>query len=255
MWKPHPPVAVLLLTTLLGGCGPEELEEPQGEEVSGFELAKKELSYASGGAWSAPNAATPLETTSDRACFFTRVGGAFNSGGDSLRIAALRERWHVDGTGSTNANAGCAKLHGRSDYTTGYDWSAGQAGPTNLGSSRGRVCFLTRVGGSFNAAADWIGIYEQGGAWFLSGASQARNGSARARCVTVNSYSGEYSWAQDARNATYLGRTGNKVCALTYMAGQFDGDSEFVQISKAAGHWYLSGGSARSGIAAKARCF
>jgi hypothetical protein len=183
------------------------------------------------------------------------MGGAFDSGGDSIRITALRGRWHVDGTGSTRASAGCAALYGRSDYTTAYDWTAGQPQPTNLGSATGRVCFLTRVGGSFNHAEDWVGVYEHGGSWFLSGASQARNGSARARCVTVGSYSGEYSWAQGARNATYLGRTGSRVCALTSIAGQFDGASEFVEVSKAAGHWYLRGGSARSGIAAKARCF
>jgi hypothetical protein len=255
MRKSHCPVAVLLLTTLLGGCGPEELEEPVGEEVGELGSAKKALSYSSGGSWASPYPATPLAPTADRACFFTRVGGAFNSSGDSLRIAALRERWHVDGTGSTSAKAGCAALHGYSEYSTGYDWTAAQTRPTNLGSSRGRVCFLTRVGGSFNQATDWIGVYEHGGSWFLSGASQARNGSARARCVAVSSYSGEYSWEQGTRNGTYLGRTGNRVCALTYMAGQFDGASEFVEVSKAAGHWYLSGGSRRSGVAAKARCF
>jgi len=255
MRRLHHPLAVLLFTTILGGCGPEELEEQRGVEPGELSLSKQELSYSTGGSWASPNAATPLAPTSDRTCFFTRMGGAFDSSGDSIRIAALRERWHVDGTGSTRASAGCATLPGDTDYSTAYDWTEGQPQPTNLGSTHGRVCFLTRVGGSFNHATDWIGVYQSGGAWFLSGASQARNGSARARCVTVGAYSGEYSWHQDHPNATYLGRVGNRVCALTYMAGQFDGSSEFVQVSKAAGHWYLSGGSARSGVAAKVRCF
>jgi hypothetical protein len=248
------PVAVLLITTFLGGCGPEALEEERGEELGELSVMEQELAFASGGTWSAPNPATPLSPTSDKACFFTRMGGAFNNHNDSIRIAALRERWHVDGTGSTAASAACAQLPGRADYTTAYDWASGQQ-PTNLGSTNGRVCFLTRVSGRFKQATDWIGVYQSGGSWFLSGSSQARNGSARARCVTVGAYSSEYSWSQGARNATYLGLTGNRVCALTYMGGQFDSASDFVEISKAAGHWYLSGGSSRSGVAAKARCF
>lgn len=249
-----PLVAVLPLTLSLEACGPEALEEEPVEEFGALQSAKQDLTFAARGSWVAPNPATPLASTSDRACFFTRLGGAFDTGGDSLRIAALWERWHVDGTGSTRASASCAGMRDSNEYTTGYDWAAGQQ-PTNLGPVNGRVCFLTRVGGSFNHPTDWIGVYQSGGSWFLSGALQARNGSARARCLTVGSYSGEHSWRQEARNPTYMGLAGNKVCALTFMAGQFDSDNEFVEISKAVGNWYLSGGSSRSGVSAKARCF
>jgi hypothetical protein len=254
MRKLFPLVAVLLITVSLQACGPEALEEPLGEELGELSVDTQELSLAVGGSWAAPHPATPLAHTSNRACFFTRLGGAFDTGGDSVRIAALREKWHVDGTGSTRASAACAALTGHNDYTTGYDWASGQQ-PTNLGPVNGRVCFLTRVSGSFNRATDWIGVYQSGGSWFLSGASEARNGSARARCIQVGSYSGEYSWSQDARSATYLGKAGNKVCALTAVAGQFDTASEFVEINKSVGQWYLSGGSSRSGVSAKARCF
>lgn len=254
MRKLHSLVAVLLITVSLQACNPEALEEEPAKEQGELHGDMQEFSLAEGGSWAAPNPATLLAPTSTRACFFTRLGGAFDTSGDSVRIAALREKWQLDGTGSTRASAACAALSGGHDYTTGYDWASGQQ-PANLGSVNGRVCFLTRLRGSFNHATDWIGVYQSGGSWFLSGASEARNGSARARCIQVGSYSGEYSWSQGARNVTYLGSAKNKVCALTSVAGQFDSTSEFVEINKAVGQWYLTGGSSRSGVSAKARCF
>lgn len=254
MRKPHHLFAVLLLTFSLEACGPEALEEPPAEELGELQVAEQELAFAAGGSWAAPNPATPLAPTSGQACFFTRLGGAFDHGGDSVRIAALREKWHVDGTGSTRASAACAALSGAGDYTAGYDWASGQQ-PVNLGPVSGRVCFLTRVSGGFNHPTDWMGVYQSGGSWFLSGASQAKNASARARCIMVGSYSDEYSWSQGARAATLLGSTSNRVCALTSVAGQFDSASEFVELNKVAWQWYLTGGSSRSGVSAKARCF
>lgn len=254
MRKPHHLVAVLLITLCLEACGPEALEEPRVEELGELQVAEQELSFAAGGSWAAHNPATPLASSSGKACFFTRMGGAFDQAGDSVRIAALREQWHVDGTGATRASAACATLSGGGDYTVGYDWASGQQ-PTYLGSANGRVCFLTRVSGGLNHPTDWLGVYQSGGSWFLSGASQARNASARARCITVGSYSGEYSWSQGTRSATYLGSTSNKVCALTSVAGQFDSATEFVEINKSVWQWYLTGGSSRSGVSAKARCF
>ncbi|HYI02372.1 hypothetical protein [Hyalangium sp.] len=255
-------VVVLPLIANLWGCGPEGLEEPRGEDIDDLgelqlttNTVTQELSYSNGGSWASPQPATPLSSTSDRACFFTRIRGSFDSSGDSVRILASRETWNLHGAGSTSAAAACATLPGASAYSTAYEWTAGQPRPTNMGSTRGRVCFLTRVGGAFNSPADWAGIYESGGSWFLSGASQARNGYARARCVTVSTYSSEHSWNQSQGSPSYLGRTSGQVCALTHMAGQFDGASEFIELSRAGWHWWLHGGSARAGVAAKARCF
>ncbi len=252
-------VVVLSLTAMGGGCGPEGLEEqgPESADEGALELATltQELSYSNGGSWSSPNPPTVLASTSDRTCFFTRIRGKFDSGGDSVRILANAGKWDVGGTGATKASAACAALPGGSGYSTAYDWTERQRQPVNLGSTTGRVCFLTRVGGSFNSPRAWVGIYASGGSWFLSGDMQGQDGYARARCVTVSSYSGEYSWDQGKPHPTRMGSTAGRVCALTAMAGQFKGDSEFVNLSKLAGQWYLSGGSARSGVAAKARCF
>jgi hypothetical protein len=257
--KFRPLVVVLSLTAIVGGCGPEGLEEQgmEGEGESALELATmtQELSYSNGGSWSSPNPPTVLASTSDRACFFTRVRGKFDSGGDSVRILANAGKWDLGGTGSTKASAACATLPGDSGYSTAYDWTEKQRQPVNLGSAEGRVCFLTRVGGSFNSPRAWVSVYTSGGSWFLSGDLQGQDGFARARCVTVSSYSGEYSWDQSKRLPTHMGSSGGRVCALTAMAGQFKGDTEFVDISKVGGQWYLSGGSARSGVTAKARCF
>ena len=259
MRKFHQLVVVLSLTAVSGGCGPEEMEELDGVDAGegGLELAtvSQELSYSNGGAWSSPNPPTVLASTSDRTCFFTRIRGKFESGGDSVRILANAGRWDIGGAGSTKASAACAELPGESRYSTAYDWTERQRQPVNLGSTTGRVCFLTRVGGSFNSPRAWVGVYASGGSWFLSGDLQGQDGFARARCVTVGSYSGEYSWDQGKRQATHMGSTRGKVCALTAMAGQFKGDSEFIEISKVLGQWYLSGGSSRSGVSAKARCF
>jgi hypothetical protein len=252
-------VVVLSLTAISGGCGPEGLEEQDTEGAVESELelttVSQELSYSNRGTWSSPQPPTVLASTADRTCFFTRIRGRFDSGGDSVRILANAGRWDIGGTGSTRASAACAVLLGDSAYSTAYEWTERQRQAVNLGSTTGRVCFLTRVGGSFNSPHAWVGVYASGDSWFLSGDLQGQDGFARARCVTVISYSGEYSWDQSNRYPTNMGGTGGRVCALTSMAGQFKGDSEFIDISKVMGLWLLSGSSARSGVTAKARCF
>ena len=252
-------VVVLSLTAIGGGCGPEGLEaqdtEGTGESALELTTVTQELSYSNGGSWSSPHPPTVLASTADRTCFFTRIRGRFDNGGDSVRILANAGRWDIGGTGSTRASAACAALPGDSRYSTAYDWTERQRQPVNLGSTMGRVCFLTRVGGSFNSPRAWVGVYASGGSWFLSGDLQGQDGFARARCVTVSSYSGEYSWDQSQRYPTLMGGTRGRVCALTSMAGQFKGDSELIDISKVAGQWLLSGNSSRVGVTAKARCF
>jgi hypothetical protein len=127
--------------------------------------------------------------------------------------------------------------------------------PTNLGSTTGRVCFLTRVGGAFDSAADWVYVYPSGGSWFLFGSSQARNGYARARCITESSYNSGYAWSQSQTYPTHMGSTSGRSCALTRMTGQFDSWSEVIRISSSVGSWYLAGASAHTGVGARANCF
>ncbi len=208
---------VLPSTATLGGCGPEDMLDEQSE--SGLESQPalgsitQELSYSNGDSWAAPAPASPLGSTSNRVCFLTRIQGVFDSGADSVYAFASGGSWYIGGYGGTSARAGCAALNG-SAFSGAYAWRAGQSLPTNLGSTTGRVCFLTRVGGSFNSSADWVRVYASGGSWFLFGDSQAGDGYAQARCVAVSTYSGEYSWAQGQSYPTHMGTTSGRVCAL-----------------------------------------
>jgi hypothetical protein len=79
--------------------------------------------------------------------------------------------------------------------------------------------------------------------------------SAWARCVSADSYSGEYSWYQDQWYSTYLSPVAGKTCVLTYVRGHFRGGGESVNIFQAGGSWYLRGSSMQHDVAAKARCF
>ena len=63
----------------------------------------------------------------------------------------------------------------------------------------------------------------------------------------------EFSWSQ-GQSAKLLGSAADRVCYLTYVAGDFDGSTEWVGITISLGKWWLTGGSARSGVNAKARC-
>ncbi len=249
----------LPLTVILGACGPEELsdESERTQEVPGAELGTvtQELGSLGAYSWAAPNDATPMGITSDRFCFFNRIRGRFDSSGDYVHIFAAGGSWYVGGGGDTRAIARCAPRPSGSTLSGEYSWTAGQQLPTNMGTAAGRVCFLTRVSGDFDSSADWVRVYVSGGSWFLFGSSYKQSGGARARCITVPSYSGEYSWSQSQSYDTHMGTTSGRVCALTYMGGQFNSLNEFIDIYHAAGSWYLGGSSLHSGVAAKARCF
>jgi hypothetical protein len=117
------------------------------------------------------------------------------------------------------------------------------------------VCYLVRVGGSFKGGGDWARVYASGGSWFLFGNSQLGDGLAQARCVSVSTYSGEYSWNSNQGYDTHMGTTSGRVCALTYMAGRFDSVNDLVDIYAAASSWYLGGGALSGPVYAKARCF
>lgn len=251
---------VLPLTALLGGCGPEDmLDEQSGEGTepqSALETITQELPYNNGGSWAAGALATPLGSTSNRVCFLIRIQGTFNSGADSVHVFTSGGSWYIGGSGAgTGASAGCADRLSTTSISGEYSWTAGQALPTNLGSTTGRVCYLTRVGGAFNSGADWVYVYPSGGSWFLFGNSQSGGGYARARCISESSYNGGYAWGQSQGYPTHMGATSGRSCALTRMAGQFDSWSEMIRIYSNSGSWYLSGASAHTGVGTRAYCF
>ncbi len=259
MLRLNPLFVVLPLTAILGGCGPEDLmdESEQGHEVPGAELRTVTQELPSNGvySWSAPNSATPMGTTSGRFCFFNTLQGRFDTSSDSVHVFAAGGSWYLGGGGDTRAVSRCATRPSDSILSTEYRWTAGQQLATEMETATGRVCFLTGVSGDFDGSSDWVRVYVSGGYWYLQGSLSKQSGGARARCITVPSYSAEYSWSQTQSYDTHMGTTSNRVCALTYMGGQFDSLNEYIGIYAAAGSWYLGGASLHSGVAAKARCF
>lgn len=260
MLRLKPLFIALSLTTSLAGCGPDDMLNGQNgeglEPQSELETITQELPYNNGGSWTAGSPATPLGSTSNRVCFFTRIQGVFNNSSDSVHVFASGGSWYVGGTGSaTAAAAGCADRASNTSISGEYSWTAGQSLPTNLGSTTDRVCFLTRVGGAFNSGSDWVYVYRSGASWFLFGDSQTGTGYARARCITESSYNTGYSWNQSQPYPTHMGATSGRSCALSRMAGQFDSWSEMIRIYSSVGSWYLTGTSAHTGVSAKANCF
>lgn len=257
MSRLFPRFAVPLLASLplLGGCGPEELmDEPGPQPEASLATSTQDLVSNGSYSWIAPSMATPMGTTWDRACFLTRVQGRFDLWTDSVRVFATGGSWYLHGGGDTRASSRCALLNGGA-LSGEYEWVPSQSLPTNMGTASGRVCFLTRVAGDFNGWNYWVRVYVSGGSWFLFGSANKLHGTARARCVTVPTYSVEYSWSQGQSLGTHLGTTSGQVCALTYVAGEFASANEYVDIYASSGSWYLRGNSSTHGLTARARCF
>jgi hypothetical protein len=134
--------------------------------------------------------------------------------------------------------------------TTDFLWASGQ-GPIAMGSTTGRVCFLARVGGNFTSTR-YVRVYSSGGSWWLHGSSVGV--SARARCSTAYSYTGEFAWAQ-GMNPTNMGSIYGRSCYLTRVGGNFEGNGERVEVfSGTTANWFLGGSSVHSGVHARARC-
>ncbi len=132
-------------------------------------------------------------------------------------------------------------------------WSSGQS-PQPLGSTTGRVCFLSRVSGMFGSGR-YVRIYASNNSWWLAGSETGVG--ARARCVTTFSYTTEYAWSQ-GQNPTNMGSTTRRACFLTRVGGDFEGSGERVEVFASfppyGGSWLLGGSSVHAGVHARARC-
>ncbi len=260
------------MVALLWGCGPEDSPEqagapqevPASESAPGKELTpgtlEQELTSIGSYSWRAPALSTAMGSTSNRVCALTQVQGRLDTASDYARIYAVDSSWYLGGYSATAemiAGARCADKPAGTSLSGEYNWTAGQSLPTNMGTTSGRACFLTRVNGGFNGSSDWVRIYASGGSWFIFGASQTAGTFARARCVTVPSVSSEYAWTYAMGQAEHMGSTSGRVCALTGIQGAFDGLGDYVQIYASAGSWYLRGATQPAGkyLVARARCF
>ncbi len=206
-----------------------------------------------------------MKTTfvSSIAAVFCVAGCAMPASDDStLMTAAEIEALDEGAVASEATDADESEAVGESADALGasgpeYTWEQGQPSVPKasvpMGSASGRVCFLTRVAGHFQGGGEGVRAYVSGGSWYLGGNSQQSGVSARARCVSVPSYSDEYSWSQYTYVA-YMGSASNRSCFLTGVKGHFEGGGEFVQAYISGDSWYLGGQSQQQSVGASARC-
>jgi hypothetical protein len=132
-------------------------------------------------------------------------------------------------------------------------------GPVPMGSTSDRFCFLTEVQGRFAGGGEAVHVYISGGGWWLGGSSFQVGVKASALCIPRNYYSqnlnftNEYFWSQ-GNYATHMGSDTNRVCFLTYVAGEFEGGGEQVEAYRSGGSWWLGGSGYQTGVWAGARC-
>ena len=74
------------------------------------------------------------------------------------------------------------EIRGKPWTSQEYEWIPGRPS-TQMTKSDRSVCFLTLVGGSFQAAGEGVGITQENGYWVLTGRSRQNNMRATARCI------------------------------------------------------------------------
>jgi hypothetical protein len=140
-----------------------------------------------------------------------------------------------------------------------FSWTSRQA-PVDMGTTQGRACFLTRVGGRFNQVGDSVQIVAQGGRWILTGTTDPVGTNqfveAGAACVTASvTNESSVQATPTAREGVDLQSLTTHTCFLTRVAGNFRTGSENVQLSTSTGIWRLGATAQQAaGVAASARC-
>jgi hypothetical protein len=130
--------------------------------------------------------------------------------------------------------------------------------PVALGAATGRFCFLQSVAGMFKAPSHDVAVAVIGATWELH--SAAFDATVIARCVTFAATSGitmteQFDWTQ-GQPAVDMGPFGDRICALTRMAGTFNGGGELVHAAGENNRWLLRGtsGVGGGGVSVSARC-
>lgn len=143
-----------------------------------------------------------------------------------------------------------------------YNWSQGNSRVPMFNASDG-VCFLTAVQGKFEGTGEQVRVYLENNQWFLHGNSTQFGVGGTANCVgwneiptnSVRAISGPYTWTKGQREPkTRMGTYYSSFCFLSTVSGKFRGDKEYVQITREADQWWLSGGSDQNGLTASAYC-
>ncbi|AZZ96950.1 MULTISPECIES: hypothetical protein [Pseudoalteromonas] len=135
-----------------------------------------------------------------------------------------------------------------------HHWKQGE-GQVSLGSSRDRICFLSKVQGKFEGWGEAVWVKEVGATYYLGGKSNQDNVAAIATCVTnpKGNYDVQYDTWSQGQSDIYLGDR-NNVCFLTGMSGKFEGWAESIGIKNYSYGTYLGGTSNQHSVEAQAGC-
>jgi hypothetical protein len=140
-----------------------------------------------------------------------------------------------------------------------FSWDQTKFLPTDMGTIRGRICLLTRMSGHFEGGGEFVEIVPSGGHWWLQGGSQQVGVSARARCLQVSSYGGEYVVTVISGQGIAGLDPAPALCGFTRVSGKFktlylDGDAVSI-VPAPGGSQLIVSSSSGEWLSASARCF
>jgi hypothetical protein len=206
--------------------------------------------------WTSRQAPMRMGTTRGRACFLTKVGGAFNSAEDEVHIVAEQDEWLLNGTtaagGFVEAAAACVAAEG---VTAELDWHQGEQAVV-LESETGFACFLTSAFGRFEGGAEVLSVARSEGSWELSGMSQQDTLGGAARCLRMAATSDAFGMEFDTPSPLVSSAEPDGVCYLTVLCGDFGAEGDVVETEWNGSAWELRRrvGGARP-LRASAACF
>jgi hypothetical protein len=134
--------------------------------------------------WCIGQAPVALGSAGDRACFLTRMSGAFNGGGEHIETYVSNGQWYLGGGAGTNSVCASARCALNMPYSAETVWSQSDSSAHMLDVEAGRACFLTGVSGAYWGGGEIVAAYRQNGSWYIGGGSLQSGVSARARCLS-----------------------------------------------------------------------
>jgi hypothetical protein len=139
-------------------------------------------------------------------------------------------------------------------YTTEYTWQQGKPSKRML-PSKGNVCFLTGIHGKFSSTAERVKVSNVGGYWYLTGSSHQVGVGGTARCFGYDAANVVATQINDSSAAGELDLGVHRVCALSRVSGDFQGNGDVVRTYLANdGHWFLQTSASSSGLNGGALC-
>lgn len=221
-------IAAASVFALASACSAEGLEEtePTAETSEAVTFAPAGTSSGQNGySWSwAQNGpiATYMKPTTGWTCFLGQVWGRYAGSNDKLEVVGVSPGVFVlqgtQGNGSLGGTSFCVE----SPQTSAGSWSAG-SNPTDLGSSNGRTCFLSRVQGNFGSYARYVRTRVSNGRWVLDGAGSGV--SASARCVNRNSVAAGIASGNTVPLVTNFQSSTQYACGLQRIRGPYAQDN------------------------------